>query len=62
MELKDAKTGKYLHAKPEKAAFVVNVGDMLQRFSNGLSSPGMHSLFKVTGCYLEKVLDCSTAA
>lgn len=37
LELKDAETGKYLHAEPEEGAFVVNVGDIFQRFSNGLS-------------------------
>lgn len=36
LELKDAETGVYLHAEPEEDAFVVNVGDMLQRFSNGM--------------------------
>lgn len=36
LELKDAETGAYLHAEPEEDAFVVNVGDMLQRFSNGM--------------------------
>lgn len=35
LELKDAESGEYLPAEPDEGAFVVNVGDMLQRFSNG---------------------------
>lgn len=39
LELKDAESGEYLPAEPEEGAFVVNVGDMLQRFSNGNLTP-----------------------
>lgn len=38
LELKDAATGEYLHAQPEENAFVLNVGDMFQRLTNGTIS------------------------
>ncbi|KUI73478.1 1-aminocyclopropane-1-carboxylate oxidase [Cytospora mali] len=44
LELKDAKTGRYLHAEPEEGAFVVNVGDMLQRFSNDYFVSALHQV------------------
>ncbi|EMR70866.1 putative thymine dioxygenase protein [Eutypa lata UCREL1] len=34
LELKDSQTKEYLHAEPEEGAFVLNAGDMLQRFTN----------------------------
>ncbi|CAN8097701.1 unnamed protein product [Discula destructiva] len=36
LELQDAKTGEFLHAQPEHDALTINVGDILQRFSNGI--------------------------
>lgn len=35
LELKDPATSKFLKAKPQDSAFVINIGDMLQRFTNG---------------------------
>ncbi|KAI2465741.1 Clavaminate synthase-like protein [Annulohypoxylon bovei var. microspora] len=34
LELKDPQSQDYLHAEPEEGAFVLNIGDMLQRFTN----------------------------
>lgn len=36
LELKDRQTGEYLQAVPKEGAFVLNAGDMLQRFTNGV--------------------------
>lgn len=36
LELMDPHTKKFLHATPEKGSVVMNVGDMLQRFTNGM--------------------------
>jgi isopenicillin N synthase-like dioxygenase len=36
LEIKDAKTKTYIQAEPEEAALVLNIGDMLQRFTNGI--------------------------
>lgn len=36
LELKDRTTGEFLSAEPEKGALVVNIGDMLERFTNGM--------------------------
>jgi isopenicillin N synthase-like dioxygenase len=35
LELQDPQTKEFLHAQPEDGALVLNVGDMLQRFTNG---------------------------
>lgn len=45
LELKDAKTKEYLHAEPEEGAFVLNAGDMLQRFTNGAHLLRSHEYF-----------------
>lgn len=39
LELKDPATGEFFSAKPEEGALVLNIGDMLQRFSNGMHCP-----------------------
>lgn len=44
LELKDAQTKEYLHAEPEEGSFVLNAGDMLQRFTNGTVSFSKNSL------------------
>ncbi len=36
LELKDPHSGVFISAKPEEGALVLNVGDMLQRFTNGM--------------------------
>lgn len=36
LELKDPATQTFLRAKPKDGALILNVGDMLQRFSNGM--------------------------
>jgi isopenicillin N synthase-like dioxygenase len=36
LELQDPQTREYMSAEPEEGAFVLNVGDMLQRFTNGI--------------------------
>ena len=36
LELKDRETGEYLHAEPEEGVLILNAGDMLQRFTNGI--------------------------
>jgi isopenicillin N synthase-like dioxygenase len=36
LELQDPRTKQYLHAEPEDGALVLNTGDMLQRFTNGM--------------------------
>lgn len=39
LELKDPTTGEFFSAEPEEGALVLNIGDMLQRFSNGRHCP-----------------------
>ena len=36
LELKDRQTGQYVHAEPEEGSLILNAGDMLQRFTNGI--------------------------
>lgn len=36
LELRDPNSKEFLHAVPEEGTLVLNVGDMLQRFTNGL--------------------------
>lgn len=38
LELKDPQTQDFMHAEPEEGTFVLNIGDMLQRFTNGMTS------------------------
>jgi isopenicillin N synthase-like dioxygenase len=38
LELMDPQTQEYLLAEPEEGSLVLNVGNMLQRFSNGTRS------------------------
>ncbi len=54
LELRDPHSKEFLHAAPEEGTLVLNIGDMLQRFTNGLCvsilcfiyCPGVHcSLF-----------------
>ena len=56
LELKDPKTQEFLGAEPEEGALVMNVGDMLQRFSNSVFfSPRIYSsllIFLVTDYFL----------
>ncbi|KAI1371319.1 Clavaminate synthase-like protein [Hypoxylon crocopeplum] len=42
LELKDPKSQEFLHAKPEEGAFVLNIGDMLQRFTNDFFISAIH--------------------
>ncbi|KAK7750555.1 hypothetical protein SLS62_007531 [Diatrype stigma] len=42
LELKDAQTKEYIHAEPEEGAFVLNAGDMLQRFTNDYITSSLH--------------------
>ncbi len=35
LELRDPHSRAFLHADPEEGALVLNIGDMLQRFTNG---------------------------
>ncbi|KAI0169216.1 Clavaminate synthase-like protein [Hypoxylon sp. FL1284] len=42
LELKDPKSHEFLHAKPEEGAFVLNIGDMLQRFTNDYFVSAIH--------------------
>jgi isopenicillin N synthase-like dioxygenase len=35
LELKDPRNGEFLLAEPHEGSLVLNVGDMLQRFTNG---------------------------
>ena len=35
LELKNPKSQEFLHAEPEDGTFILNIGDMLQRFTNG---------------------------
>ncbi|KAJ4420983.1 hypothetical protein N0V82_004025 [Gnomoniopsis sp. IMI 355080] len=42
LELRDAESGDYLHAEPAEHTLVFNVGDMLQRFSNGYFVSPLH--------------------
>ncbi|OTA57163.1 Clavaminate synthase-like protein [Hypoxylon sp. EC38] len=42
LELKDPQSGEYLHAEPEEGAFVLNIGDMLQRFTNDYFISSLH--------------------
>jgi len=35
LELRDPASGEFVHAEPEEGALVLNIGDMLQRFTNG---------------------------
>ncbi|KAI0803806.1 oxidoreductase-like protein [Xylaria sp. FL0064] len=42
LELKDPATKQYLRAEPEEGAFVINIGDMLQRFSNDYFVSALH--------------------
>lgn len=39
LELQDPQMPTFLHATPEEGALVLNVADMLQRFSNGTVLP-----------------------
>lgn len=43
LELREPHSGKFLHAEPEEGTLVLNVGDMMQRFTNGMSF-NVHSL------------------
>lgn len=38
LELRDPQTGEFMLAEPEDGALVLNIGDMLGRFTNGKSS------------------------
>ncbi len=38
LELRDPHSQEFLHAAPEEGALVLNIGDMLQRFTNGTYS------------------------
>jgi hypothetical protein len=38
LELRDPKTQDFLHAEPEEGALVLNIADVLQRFTNGITS------------------------
>ncbi|KAI1136546.1 Clavaminate synthase-like protein [Hypoxylon sp. FL0543] len=42
LELKDPQWEDYLHAEPEDGAFVLNIGDMLQRFTNDYFVSPLH--------------------
>ncbi|KAI2618344.1 Clavaminate synthase-like protein [Hypoxylon sp. NC1633] len=42
LELKDPKSHDFLHAKPEEGALVLNIGDMLQRFTNDYFVSALH--------------------
>jgi len=35
LELRDPQTGEFIHADPEDGTLVLNIGDMLGRFTNG---------------------------
>jgi isopenicillin N synthase-like dioxygenase len=37
LELRDPQTGEFIHADPKDGTLVLNVGDMLGRFTNGKS-------------------------
>jgi isopenicillin N synthase-like dioxygenase len=37
LELRDPQTGEFIHAEPEDGTLVLNIGDMLGRFTNGKS-------------------------
>ncbi|KAI1427949.1 Clavaminate synthase-like protein [Xylaria sp. FL1777] len=42
LELKDPKSQDFMHATPEEGSFVLNVGDMLQRFTNDYFISALH--------------------
>ncbi|KAH9905786.1 Clavaminate synthase-like protein [Xylariomycetidae sp. FL2044] len=42
LELKDAQSQQFLLAEPEEGSLVLNVGDMLQRFTNGYFVSALH--------------------
>ncbi|KAI1322717.1 oxidoreductase-like protein [Xylariaceae sp. FL0255] len=42
LELEDPHTSEFLGAKPQEGAFVLNIGDMLQRFSNDYFISALH--------------------
>ncbi|KAI1113734.1 oxidoreductase-like protein [Nemania sp. NC0429] len=44
LELKDPVTQTFLRAKPRDGAFILNVGDMLQRFSNDYFISAVHTV------------------
>lgn len=56
LELKDPATQAFLKAKPKDGAFILNIGDMLQRFSNGMRL--LEDLFepRLTCCRLLRLL------
>jgi len=42
LELLDPQTGEFLHAEPEEGTLVVNIGDMLGRFTNDYFKSAVH--------------------
>lgn len=52
LELQDPHTHDFLGAEPEEGAFVLNVGDMLQRFTNGMLLLSIYSSARPAGCSL----------
>ncbi|KAM7223009.1 Clavaminate synthase-like protein [Rhypophila decipiens] len=42
LELMDPKSKEFIHATPEKGALVLNIGDMLQRFTNDYFISALH--------------------
>lgn len=44
LELQDPSTETFLKAEPKDGACILNIGDMLQRFSNGLEYPPTMSI------------------
>ncbi|KAI1182703.1 oxidoreductase-like protein [Nemania serpens] len=44
LELKDPATQAFLKAKPKDGAFILNIGDMLQRFSNDYFISAVHTV------------------
>ncbi|KAK4162826.1 Clavaminate synthase-like protein [Cladorrhinum sp. PSN259] len=42
LELRDPKSGEFVHAEPEEGTLVLNVGDMLQRFTNDYFTSALH--------------------
>ena len=42
LELQDPRTKEYIQSKPEEGACILNVGDMLMRYSNGIFPSAMH--------------------
>ncbi|KAI1418056.1 Clavaminate synthase-like protein [Hypoxylon sp. FL1857] len=42
LELQEPQSGEYLHAEPEEGTFILNTGDMLQRFTNDYFISPLH--------------------